>query len=96
MIIAFNHGGACSCNAVYGWARRAYSSVPVERRASVVMRVIEYIASRLTASNVSDNKDYTQKLESWIRNPFMSECSQLLTVKELEPLNDALASHRLL
>jgi hypothetical protein len=67
VIIAFNHDGACSRNAVYGWARRAYSSVPLERRASVVMRVIEYIASRLIARIVSDNKDYTQKLESGIR-----------------------------
>jgi hypothetical protein len=48
------------------------------RGASVVTRVMKYIASRLTTSSVSEHEDCRRELEFWIRNPFLLECSKLL------------------
>jgi hypothetical protein len=95
-IVNKNGGGPCSRHALYGWARQAASSASMERRANVVRKVMEYIASRLTASILSEHEDYRIELVSWIKNPFLSECSTLLPEKELEPLNDASASHGLI
>ena len=95
-IVTENGGGPCSRHALYGWARQAASSASMERRASVVRKVMEYIASRLTASILSEHEDYRKELVSWIKNSFLSECSTLLPEKELEPLNDVLVSHGLI
>jgi hypothetical protein len=95
-IIRQNDGGPCSRHALFGWARQAASSASMDRRASVVRKVMEYIASRLTASFLSEHEDYRMELVSWIKNIFLSECYTLLPEEELEPLNDALASHGLM
>jgi hypothetical protein len=102
-ILTVNRVSTCSRHAVYGWARQAASSASrcmpgtVEKRASVVEKVMEFITSRLTASIVLEDEDYRRQLESWIKKPFMLECSELLHIPQaaLKPLNDALLAHGL-
>ena len=101
-IISFNSGAVGSRHTVYGWARSAASldtvqkraSFPVEKRASVVKRVMEYIASRLTASFVSEDEEYRQELSSWILDRFRPGCP--LPRAALQPLDEALVAHGLL